>query len=188
MGRRTRSEPNRAGARARLLEDLLSVLVALALAVAGLACVAAGLAARDATLDRARAEAADTQATPAALLADATPVPGAAGPERYRAPVGWTGRDGVARTGTAAVAVPWHAGDPVTVWTGRDGRLVRTPLTPSDAVAAGVLTGLMAAVPAGLLVAGAAAAGFGWTGRRLAGAWEQEWAEVEPTWSGRSRR
>jgi hypothetical protein len=80
------------------------------------------------------------------------------------------------------------AGDTVRLWVDRDERVAPAPLTPTDAVAIGATAGI------GIAALGAAVLALLWCGlRRLLDvrnslAWDQEWAEVEPVWSGRRHR
>ena len=86
------------------------------------------------------------------------------------------------------VAAVQPVGDTVRLWVDRNDRVVPAPLTQTDAVVIGATTGI------GIIALGAAVLALLWRGlRRLLDvrnslAWEQEWAEVEPVWSGRNRR
>ena len=80
------------------------------------------------------------------------------------------------------------AGDTVRLWVDRDDRVVPAPLTPTDSVVIGATAGV------GIAALGAAVLALLWCGlRRLLDvrnslAWDEEWAEVEPAWSGRHPR
>jgi hypothetical protein len=80
------------------------------------------------------------------------------------------------------------AGDTARLWVDRNLRVVPAPLTRTDALAIGATAGI------GIAASGAAVLALLWCGlRRLLDArnglaWDQEWAEVEPLWSGRDHR
>jgi hypothetical protein len=167
------------------LEDLVAwLLVSLGL-LAGLGAVLVGAAAHRAALDPGRLG--DARPVSVVLLADVPPAPAAT--ERFpsplpRVPVSWTGVDGVEQTGELGLRAPLAAGDEVTAWLDRDGRLTATPPQhPSEAVALGVGAALTTAATAWALLNGM------WVGVRRAtaarndAAWTREWTRVEPVWS-----
>ena len=167
------------------IEDLVAwLLVSLGL-LAALGAVLVGAAAHDAARGPGRL----TAAVPVSvvLLADVPPAPAAT--QRFpsplpRVPVSWTAADGVEQTGELGLRAPLSAGDEVTAWLDRDGRLSATPPQhASEAVAIGVGAGLTTAAMAWALLSGM------WSGVRRAtaarndAAWAREWARVEPVWS-----
>lgn len=171
------------------VEDLVAwLLVSLGL-LAGVGAVLVGSAAHAAALGQGRLG----EATPVSvvLLADLPPTPTAT--PRFaspvpRVPVGWTSADGVGRTGELSVHAPLSAGDEVTAWLDRSGRLSATPPQhASEAVAFGVGAGLTAAALAWALL------NLLWAGVRRATAarndagWTRGWAHVEPVWSRQIR-
>ena len=96
-----------------------------------------------------------------------------------------SGSEHVAHVPVAAVQ---PAGDTVRLWVDHNDRVVPAPLTQTDAVVIGAMAGL------GITALGAAVLASLWCGlRRLLDirnslAWDREWAEVEPAWSGRHPR
>ncbi|MFE3035125.1 hypothetical protein ACFXKY_26190 [Streptomyces canus] len=101
--------------------------------------------------------------------------------ETVWAKVRWTSLDGAAHTGLTRVAPGTPAGASVTVWTDRQGGLVRAPLTAAEARLQSVLTGVLVAAGTGALVFG----GGYWArlrlDRRRLRDWEAEWARVAPS-------
>ena len=182
VGHRATTLPHR---RTDRVEDLVAwLLVSLGL-LAGLGAVLVGAAARDAALGPGRLG--DAVPVSVVLLADVPPVSTAA--QRIpsplpRVPVGWTSADGVEQTGELGIRAPLAAGDEVTAWLDREGRLsTLPPQHASEAVAFGVGAALTTAAIAWALLHGV------WTGvRRVTAArndagWTREWARVEPVWS-----
>ncbi|MFM9373594.1 hypothetical protein [Streptomyces sp. Da 82-17] len=100
----------------------------------------------------------------------------------------WEYPDDVRRTGTIEVQGHTPQGSTVTIWVDDSGAVARPPGTAGELV--------LTSLAGGIVVAGAVAgSGVGLQylarrraeGRRLA-EWEEEWARVEPIWSGRQRR
>ncbi len=166
------------------MEDVVAwLLVSLGL-LGALGAVLVGVAAHDAALAPGR----PGGLTPVhvVLLADAPPA--AAGTRLIPSalpwvPVSWTSADGVEHVGELRLRAPLAAGDTVTAWSDREGRLtVRPSEHATDAAAFGVGAGLTAAALAWGLLVGA------WSGVRRAtaarndAAWTREWARVEPVW------
>lgn len=107
---------------------------------------------------------------------------------RSLAPAVWEYPDAVHRSGTIQVPPRTPKGRTLTVWVDDSGSPARSPGSTGDRA--------MTALAGGTAVAGVAAAtALGaralvrhrTEGRRLA-AWEREWEQVEPVWSGRPRR
>jgi hypothetical protein len=102
--------------------------------------------------------------------------------------VRFTGTSGSEHVVNLPVAGRQPAGDTMRLWVDRNDRVVPAPLTPTDAVVLGVTAGI------GITALGAAVLAALWCGlRRLLDvrnsmAWGEQWAEVEPVWSGRDRR
>ncbi|WP_037898965.1 MULTISPECIES: hypothetical protein [Streptomyces] len=101
--------------------------------------------------------------------------------ETVRARVRWTSLDGSTHTGVTRVAPGTGAGTSVTVWTDRQGDLVRAPLTVAEVRLQSVLTGVLVAAGTGAVVFG----GGHWArlrlDRRRLRDWEAEWARVAPS-------
>ncbi len=99
-------------------------------------------------------------------------------------PARWIGGDGGPRTGRVEAMPGAPAGSLVPVWVNHDGTVTTPPPTPSDAWVGAALVGFDA-----LLLGGAVIVGI-WMGvHRLtalvnAAAWEREWAQVGPEWTG----
>jgi hypothetical protein len=171
------------------VEDLVAwLLVSLGL-LAGLGAVLVGSAARDAALGPGRTG--DVTLVSVVLLADVPDTPSAA--QRIpsplpRVPVAWTTAEGVELTGELGLRAPLAAGDDVTAWLDRDGRLWATPPQHgSEAMAFGVGAGLTAAAAAWALLNGMWSAVRRATAIRNDAAWAREWARVEPVWSRQVR-
>lgn len=170
------------------VEDLVAwLLVSLGL-LAGLGAVLVGSAARDAALGPGRTG--DVTAVSVVLLADVPSSP--SGTRRFpsalpRVPVAWTA-GGVERTGELALGGPRAAGDDVSAWLGRDGRLWTTPPQhATEALAFGVGAALTTAAAAWALLNGIWSAVRQATAARNDAAWAREWAHVEPVWSRQVR-
>lgn len=184
----TTSAADRTRRRAQRLEDAGTVLLAVLLVLAAVGCWAVVTSVHGATTDRARAEARQRTATDAVLVYDIAASGSRVSGQPYPATVRWTGHDGRPHTGTTRTELPGDAGDRVRVWTTADDRLVPAPVTAADAVAAAVVAGVLVAITAGATVLGLGAGLYRWTGRRFAQAWEEDWARVEPVWTGRARQ
>jgi hypothetical protein len=98
-------------------------------------------------------------------------------------PARWIGPDGRPRTGLVTVAAGTNAGNEVPIWLARDGARVPAPPTQSNAVGAGLVSGL------GVLLAGETVVGGVWLLVRRATAaanarrWEREWDIIGPRWA-----
>ena len=97
----------------------------------------------------------------------------------------WTAPGGAPRAGEVYAPGGARAGAIVMVWTDGSGRLAGTPLQRADVAAREALAALLAAV---LVTAVLAAAGMfarrALDQRRLA-AWDADWSETGPQWTGR---
>ena len=95
----------------------------------------------------------------------------------------WIGPDSQPRTGLVTVGAGTNAGDEVRIWIGQDGARVSAPPTQSNAVGAGLLSGL------GVLLVGGTVVGGVWLLVRRATAsanarrWEREWDTIGPRWT-----
>ncbi|WP_224391086.1 hypothetical protein [Pseudonocardia sp. ICBG1293] len=165
-------------------EDLLAVLLGLLAATGLLVAWLAGAAAHGSVLERGAVEA--HQRVPvAATVASRVSAVGDLQTGQQALTLSWTGPDGLPHTGGSTLPGMYDVGDRVQAWVGPDGRLAPPPSTPADAVTVAVAAGFVTAVvwAAGVLAAGRLV--FAWNGRAFARAWEQDWAAVEPGWSGR---
>lgn len=137
------------------------------------------------------AESHDGRSVSAVLTEDASsravPVTGTAatGGGRTPATVAWLTPEGGRHTGEALVSAGSDAGDTVTVRLDERGQ-VQDATTAGEAWTGGVAAGILAAilVCAAVLIAHRALR-RGLDACRFA-AWEREWAEVGPRWSGRT--
>jgi hypothetical protein len=122
----------------------------------------------------------------AVLLQDAGDfVPVYGGDDRARGTVQaeWTAPDGTRRVGPVLPPEPGGAGTTVLIWTDRAGNPGER--SESDPMGAAIGVGLFIAL---LIVAVHAALLLGvrwWLNRKRMAAWQREWTDVEPRWSGR---
>lgn len=140
--------------------------------------------------ERARVEAATRTAVGAVLLRDTTPWvsdhsgEGAAG---QQVPVRWVDHSGQEHRGSATVREPTVAGQTVTVWVDRNQRLVPAPLDGQDAIVGAILVAALMLTLLAVVLSVLWYAVRRWTFARDCAYWGQEWALVEPVWSGRTR-
>ncbi|MBN9739117.1 MULTISPECIES: hypothetical protein [unclassified Pseudonocardia] len=167
-------------------EDVLAVGLGLLVAVGLLVAWMAGTSAHGTVVERGATESAERTAVPAQVT-DRTTAVSDMQTGQQAVTVGWTAPDGAARSGETSVPGLYQVGDRITVWVGPDGELTPPPSTPSDAVTVGVAAAFMTLVAWGVVLAGAGHLGFRWTARRFAHAWQVDWADHEPHWSGRRR-
>ncbi|GGY43687.1 hypothetical protein [Streptomyces tanashiensis] len=107
---------------------------------------------------------------------------------RSVAPAVWEYPDDVHRSGTVQVPPRTPQGRTVAVWVDDNGAPARPPATGADRALTALAGGTGAAAVAGAVGVGVIAAVRRCAeGGRLA-AWEREWEQVEPVWSGRLRR
>jgi hypothetical protein len=185
--RRARREPNRLHRTTERLEDLLAWSLGVLLVIA--ACVGwqTGAWVHDTATERARDQAADRTPVTAVLIEGSSPIAGASQSGGVKVPARWTGRDGADHTDRTIVQGIHAAGETVPAWEDGSGHLVAAPITAGEAKAAAIeVGGLAVAFGVGVVYALWLAL-FTWTARRYARAWEQEWAQVGPEWSGRAR-
>jgi hypothetical protein len=171
------------------VEDAAAWLLAsIALFVLLLAIWGGALVRADA-LDRSRLEYAQRTQVEVLLLDDPPP----ACREADSDGLGWrsvrfAGTTGGEHVADLPVAGRQPAGDTVRLWVDRNERIVPAPLTRTDAVVISAAAGI------GIAALGAAVLTSAWFGlRRLLDvrnrmAWDEEWADVEPVWSGRDHR
>lgn len=104
------------------------------------------------------------------------------------APAVWAYPDHVRRSGTVQVPPRTPQGRTLTIWVDDRGRPARPPDSTADLVLTALAGGTAAAGAATASAAGVLALVRRRSeGHRLA-AWEREWEQVEPVWSGRLRR
>ncbi|MFF7444075.1 hypothetical protein [Streptomyces sp. NPDC008122] len=179
-------EPTSAGngpAGRRVLNLVLAIAVICGAVAAGRLWDAGSRADRELAVHRHQVRATTTgraEEPPAAVRLGATP--------RSVAPAVWEYPDHVRRSGTVPVPPQTPQGRTVTVWVDDSG----APARPPGGTAERVLTTLAGGITAaGAVTASGAGVLFlvrrHAEGRRLA-AWEREWEQVEPVWSGRLRR
>ncbi|WP_148003753.1 hypothetical protein [Streptomyces sp. adm13(2018)] len=104
------------------------------------------------------------------------------------APAVWEHPDDVRRTGTIQVPARTPEGRTVTIWVGDTGAPARPPVSAADRALTALAGGTLAAAAVGAIGAGSLGLVRRRTEARRMVAWEQEWEQVEPVWSGRLRR
>jgi hypothetical protein len=170
-------------------EDAAAWLVATIALFVLLLAIWGGAVVRADALDQSRLEYAQRTQVDALLLDD----PPQGNREADSDGLGWrsvrfTGTSGSEHVANLPVAGRRPAGDTVRLWVDRNDRVVPAPLTRTDAAVLGVTAGI------GITGLGAAVLASLWCGlRRLLDvrnsmAWDEDWAEVEPVWSGRDHR
>lgn len=102
-----------------------------------------------------------------------------------RATARWTAPDGSPVEARVIAPVGTSVGDPVTVWTGADGRPAVAPMTSSEVTSSTIVfVGLGWSFS--FVAAGTAYAALCWLlDRQRDQRWTREWAAIEPTWSRR---
>lgn len=193
MTRRQQSAERSGGRGRRRFTDVVEDVAAWALTSMGalllVAAILAGSAAYGSTVERGLVERAERTPVQAVLLENTPVVSGARGTAPSRVPVraSWVGADGMPRSGLVEAAPALRAGSTVTIWLDHDGRVVPRPVGEDEAVLVGGLAVTGVVLLGGLLLGGCWAGVRMLTGRVKAALWEQEWAQVEPRWSGRRR-
>ena len=165
------------------VEDAVAwALLACALFVVAVGVVT-GIAVYAASVQRASAEAAERAPTTAVLVQDVPTVP-VTNPTIGRMPVAatWRDADGVVHAGVVDAGVGLVAGAEVPVWVDPSGAVVPAPVSPDDALWAGLLACVAVVVAACALLVGLWWAVRRGTAARNADIWEQEWAQVGPAW------
>lgn len=161
---------------------MLMLVLVLGLPVAALS---AGLTAYESSMRTVHAQAVERHGVTARLTSD---VLGDSRVSKRPAPIRWTERNGIARTGTALVEPGTPKGAIVRVWVDRDGTITSPPMNAAEAQANGWFVAGMAALGVALGAHAAQAAMRLALDRRRYAQWEVEWILVEPLWSGRFRR
>ncbi|MFI8239276.1 hypothetical protein ACIF83_18695 [Streptomyces sp. NPDC085866] len=161
---------------------LLMLVLVLGLPVAALG---AGHTAYESSMRTVHAQAVERHEVTARLTSD---VLGDSRVSKRQAPIRWTQRNGIVRTGTALVEPGTPEGAIVRVWVDRDGTVTSPPMNVAGAQANGWFVAGMAALGVALGVRAARAAMRLALDRRRYARWEAEWDLVEPQWSGRFRR
>jgi len=165
---------------------LTVLLVALLMLGVPAAAVGVGVYVHSAETQIAQTQSEERYRVSARLTADAEDVAAESGGyTASRAPVEWTARDGVPRTGTAEVPRRAQEGSTTRIWVDASGRVTTPPMSPSDAVIGAWLAALVAAGVVAALGFAARGSAIRLLDRRRYAQWETEWAELEPRWSGR---
>ncbi|MFJ5834117.1 hypothetical protein [Streptomyces sp. NPDC093089] len=107
---------------------------------------------------------------------------------RAVAPAVWEQPDHIRRSGTIHVPPRTPQGRTVTIWVDDTGTPARPPGSAADRALTAGAGGSVATVAAGAIGAGVLVLVRRRTEARRLAAWEQEWEQVEPVWSGRLRR
>jgi hypothetical protein len=95
----------------------------------------------------------------------------------------WTLAGGAVRTGTISVPSGSRAGETLPIWITDAGDQAPEPITHTDAVTAGVLTGAFTWLGATSLLAALYWGGRLFLDRRRADYWDREWAAVAAQWT-----
>jgi len=160
---------------------LCALAVLLAVPVALTVGAVAGADARQ----RADSEAATLVQVPAVLVADAVGPTGQSWTSSVPTPATWRAPDGSSREGPVPAAAGAAAGQTVTIWVDGEGHRTRPPLDAAAVATSAVSTGLMTF----LVLAALALSGHhlvrGLLERQRSRRWAEDWAAVEPEWSGR---
>ena len=183
---RSRGPPRR---RTDLVEDAAAWLLAAVALFILLLAVWGGAGVYADALDQSRLQHGQRTQVEAVLLNDPpTGYREADSVEATRRSVRFTDTSGSEHVADVSVVAVQPAGDTVGLWVDRNDRVVPAPLTQTDAVVISAMAGI------GITALGTAILASLWCGlRRLFDArnrvaWDQEWAEVEPVWSGRRHR
>ncbi|MGA5702788.1 hypothetical protein [Peterkaempfera bronchialis] len=99
----------------------------------------------------------------------------------------WQYPAGQVRTAAVPVEAGTARGAPVTVWVDDSGDPAAPPRSTADITTGAVLAGLAVLTCTGLVCGTVRTVGRRRIEIRTAAAWEREWEQVEPRWSGRSR-
>jgi hypothetical protein len=123
----------------------------------------------------------------ATLMADAPPavVTGEGQPVDSSAqdvPARWT-VNGAERIGTISGRPGDRAGSPVSIWLTNSGDLAPPPISTSDAVVNGVLTGVFVWLAAAILLSALYWIARWYLDRQRAGQWEREWVLISRHWT-----
>ena len=175
--------------RTDLVEDTVAWLLAAVALFILLLAVWGGAGVYADALDQSRLEQEQRTEVEALLLDD--PPPGYR--ETDSEDVAWrsvrfAGTSGSEHLANVPVAGRQPAGGTVRLWMDRSDRVMAAPLTKTDAMVISVTAGI------GITALGAAVLTSIWFGlRRLLDvrngvAWDREWAQIEPVWSGRGQR
>ncbi|HEY7145955.1 MAG TPA: hypothetical protein VH637_17080 [Streptosporangiaceae bacterium] len=170
--------------------DRLEIVIMLALVIAFLSCApllaaAAGQWTRAAGQDEQRGQRGWQQIS-AVVLRSGQPT-GDLYPLQWdavRVPARWSAPDGGQRTGKILTTGSLGAGDMVRVWVNQSGQLTGPPLSGSQLSMR--VTSAIALAPA---ILATVLLGAGWLARsmldrRRLAAWESDWAQVAPHWTG----
>ena len=114
---------------------------------------------------------------------DFIPVYGEDGKAKAAVQAEWTAPDGTRRVGHVIPPSPVTAGTTILIWTDLAGNPGERP--DSDPMGAAIGVGLLIALLIVAAHAGVLLGVRGWLDRRRMAAWQQEWTDVEPRWSGR---
>lgn len=171
----------------RVRDAVALVLSTLALA-AGVVAISVGLLVDGDRLDRAAHEAATRIPLQAVLLDTAPAVPGTgrASTPRPRVPARWVGRDGLQHSGTVPMRGNDTPGSVVRIWVDQQGLLVDPPITTTQAAIAAILAAFAVLMAASLVLALTWLGAQQWIGAYNDARWTQDWARVEPRWTGRT--
>jgi uncharacterized protein (DUF2062 family) len=172
--------------------DRLELLARIVLTSVLLSAVAITLAVAIASYTQGRSEvvaqASERQQVSAELLEDASvPKDGSESvPDVARATAVWTAPSGVERTAAISVPVRAKAGSTQAIWIDRNGDRTTHPLSSGDVVGGAVCTALLTYLGISMVAIGAYRLFRRQLDRSRFRRWADEWAVVEPKWTGKA--
>ncbi|MFF6772436.1 hypothetical protein ACFY8W_02620 [Streptomyces sp. NPDC012637] len=188
MSRHEQSDPGLTpSGRNRVGHAALTVVLTIALVCGAVVAVVLWRAAADTD----RAVAAHRHQVKATTTGPAKEPPLAArhgGKPQTVAPAVWEYPDDIRRSGTVPVPPRTPQGRGVTIWVDDDGTPAQPPGSAADRALVSLAGGIAVAGAAGAAGQGALSLVRRRAEGRVLGAWEREWEQVEPLWSGRLRR
>jgi hypothetical protein len=171
--------------------DRLQVLARVLLVITVLTAIPFALAVVTASYSQgkivAAAAAAERHRTTATLLTDAVTSDDTsiANPDAMESTVTWTGPSGTAHKAVLEVPPAAKAGSTVTIWIDRAGDATRRPATDGDVAAAAVGLGLVTLLASWLVATMAYLTVRKLLDRSRLRRWAEDWAVVEPVWTGK---
>jgi hypothetical protein len=170
------------------VEDAVAVVLCGVGVVVLVVAALLGVMAHGSVAARAASEGAERSVVSATVtqIPGAPPVTDDLSPGSRRVLAAWTAPDGTARSGLVSAPISAEPGAVVPLWTDRAGTPARAPVSEHAAGLVSGVVGVLSGLLGCLLLYGVWRLVRLATGRRNAEDWERGWAEVEPTWSGRT--
>ncbi|MGW2402737.1 Rv1733c family protein [Kitasatospora sp. NPDC001664] len=104
----------------------------------------------------------------------------------YQAEAAWTDPSGQDRTGTIELTRPTKSGTTTRIWVSDTGRVSPAPASAADTAGQAVCVGLFTLGALSVLIASGLAVRLHRLARAAAAEWQNAWARLEPSWTGRS--